>query len=340
MTPTIINIVSGKGGTGKTLLSCVLADMLGNTAGNQTVVVDLDFFVRGLTTLLYFHHEEKLQITSEVSVSEYFISKRTHRIENLAILKYRSFDVVPAVARINELLKFNDIGPNTKSEARVILEGLISSLGFKYRFIILDSRAGYDELVSVAHTLSNVSICVEEQDPISRITSDNLILQLESESRAPVFRLVNKARDVKSQDDIFRENRSITDLGMIPFDMDIMNSFGSLKFWDVVSGSLYRWALTRSWNILNSKLQLRSELVLPRISPVVSEKLEESLGILPIRERVVFIYGLLLGIVGIGYGILGEGILDLFRNDPTRLASIAAGLTGISLSIYAFFRRQ
>ncbi len=241
MNSTIINVVSGKGGTGKTLLSCVLADMLGNSADSRTVVVDLDFFVRGLTSLLYFHQEEKLQITSgkSITVSDFFVAKRASPVQELAILKYRSFDVVPAVSRIDEQLNFEDIGPNTKFEARSILKALIDSLSAKYRFIILDSRAGFDELVAAAHELSTASICVEEQDPISRVTSDNLISQLANGSRVPVFRLVNKARGIRRQEDITFEARSIFDLGLIPFDMDILNNFGLPTFWDTVNRSLW-----------------------------------------------------------------------------------------------------
>lgn len=342
MKPVIVNVVSGKGGTGKTLLACVLADMLGNSPFGRTVVVDLDVFVRGLTSLLYFHQEEKLQLTSgdAATVSDFFTRKRIAPTSELALLRYRSFDVVPAVSRIDERLDFNDIGPNTRSEAKSILSALIDSLSQNYRFVILDSRAGYDELVAAAHELSAVSVCVEEQDPISRLTSDNLVSQLGSTSRTPVFRLVNKARRVRSQEDIITEARSVTDLGVIPFDMDILNDFGTPSFWDTVNRSLYRWALARSWNILNSKLQLGAELLLPRISPVVSERLESRLGLLGIKERILFLYGMLLAIFGLIYGVFGREMVFALTNDPLRMISVIAGLGGVGVAVYAFFRRQ
>lgn len=342
MKPVIINVVSGKGGTGKTLLSCVLADMLGNTAFGRTVVIDLDVFVRGLTSLLYFHQEEKLALTSGdvLTVSDFFTRKIESPTDNLALLRYRSFDVVPAVSRIDERLDFNDISPNNRSEAKIILSALIESLREDYNFIILDSRAGYDELVAAAHELCNVSVCVEEQDPISRLTSDNLVSQLGATSKSPVFRLVNKARGIGSKDDILLESRSVTDLGMIPFDMDILNDFGTSRFWDTVNRSLYRWALARSWNILNSKLQLGVELVQPRVSPVVSEIIETRLGILGLKERIIFIYGVLLSIFGLSYGFFGKEVMATLVEDPLRFGSVIVGLIGVVLSLLAFFRRH
>jgi septum site-determining protein MinD len=342
MKPVVVNVVSGKGGTGKTLLACVLADMLGNSPFGRTVVIDLDVFVRGLTSLLYFHQDEKLQLTSTdaVTVSDFFTTKRVSPTSSLALLRYRSFEVVPAVARIDELLDFNDLGPNTRSEAKDILSALIASLHEQYRFVILDSRAGYDELVAAAHELSTVSVCVEEQDPISRLTSDNLVSQLGATSRTPVFRLVNKARRVRSQADIITEARSVTDLGVIPFDMDILNDFGTPSFWDTVNRSLYRWALARSWNILNGKLQLGAELVLPRISPVVSERLETRLGFLGLKERILFLYGMLLALFGLLYGVFGREVVYALTSDPIRMVSLLVGIAGVAVAVYAFFRRE
>ncbi len=72
----IINIVSGKGGTGKTLFSAILAELLGNH-GIRVLVVDLDVFVRGLTSLLYFHQGESLRVVhdDDLTVSSYFVNK-------------------------------------------------------------------------------------------------------------------------------------------------------------------------------------------------------------------------------------------------------------------------
>lgn len=349
MNRTVINVISGKGGTGKTLLTCVLADMLGNAPDCSVLVVDLDVFVRGLTSLLYFHREEKLYIAREnqLTVSSFFVEKLTEKTLDqavLAISKYRSFDVVPAVPRIDEILNFQDIAPNNRAEAKKILENLIDSIPNGYRFVILDSRAGYDELIAATHELSDLSICVEEPDPISRVTSDNLVAQLKKDIRTPLFRLTNKARGVISEEDLERENRSVTDLGVIPFDMDVLRSFGYLSFWDQITRSLYRSALAQAWNRLSQKMQLDVRLYVPRFSPVASERLETNLGWLSSVSRIGVLYGALISFMAFGYGLVKtinvvsymnanmKGLLDpreeiiLYQDAVLASGSIAVGL--------------
>ncbi|MEB2854070.1 ParA family protein [Pseudomonas atacamensis] len=340
MNPTIINIVSGKGGTGKTLLACVLADMLGNAPDAKTIVVDLDIFVRGLTSLLYFHREEKLHIVEKhkLTVSDFFVEKIRYPNKDLGIVKYRSFDVLPAVHRIDQKLDYQDLAPNTRHEAKVILSALLSCLADDYRYIILDSRAGYDELIAATHEISTISICVEEQDQISKVTSDNLISQLDEQS-TPTFRLINKARGVKSPNDIDFSARSVTDIGAIPFDMDILNNFGTSGFWDVTGRSLYRWALANAWNTLNSKLQFGTRLSLPRLSPIMSEAVESRIGFLTLKDRVFFVYGLVLAMFGAGYSLVGSDFLTIFKDDPLRVGASIMGIVGFSMAVTVLIRR-
>lgn len=338
---SIINVVSGKGGTGKTLLVSVLADMLGNAPNAPVVVVDLDVFVRGLTSLLYFHREERLHIASDkdLVVADFFSDKLTQsRAENLqlAIAQYRSFKVVPAVSRIDQLLNFRNLVPDTRDEARKIVGNILAQIPDEYRFVILDSRAGYDELIAATHDLSDVSICVEEEDPISRITADNLISQLQPDSKTPLFRIVNKGRDIRTEADLERMSRSVTDLGVIPFDKDVMNSFGSADFWEVIGRSLYRAALVRCWNRLAGKLRLNVELKSHRISPIGSERLESLFGSLALFQRVFFTFGILTAILGLGYGLVGQQYLSLVREDPLRSTALLMGLVGLGFAVSAF----
>src|SRR5262249_26276565 len=55
----LIALVSGKGGVGKTMLSVAVAKEL--SVSNRTLIVDLDFFNRGLTGLMG-SHETKCEI--------------------------------------------------------------------------------------------------------------------------------------------------------------------------------------------------------------------------------------------------------------------------------------
>ncbi|MFM5620755.1 AAA family ATPase [Aeromonas veronii] len=340
----VINIVSGKGGTGKTLLTAVLADILGNE-GYSVLVVDLDVFVRGLTSLLYFHRKETIQLTQEdkMSVAEFFIDKGDVEISGKSKFsneRYRSFDVIPSVTRVDEILNFKDIMPDDKIEARDIISSMLRRLDKDYDFIIFDSRAGYDELISATHFLSDITICVEEEDDISKITSDNLVKQLEQDAKVPIFRLTNKARGIKTENDF--SSRGIDYLGKIPFDMDVMESFGTPFFWDDISRTLYKSALVRAWNNLSSKLQLNKPITQNRINVIGSEKLEERLQFIRLKDRVIFVYSLLLTIFSISYGIFGaEGIYKIWNElGPVQLLSLVIGISGSFFSLYLLLKNK
>lgn len=332
----VINLVSGKGGTGKTLFSAVLAEMLGAN-GYETLVVDLDAFVRGLTSLLYFHKQGALNLTEkdQFTVSDIFMSKGGEELDgkNISISRYLSFDVIPSVSRVDKILDFKDLMPDTKDEAYFILEKLLSSIPEKYDFIILDSRAGYDELISSTHRISDLSICIEEEDDISKITTENLIRQLQKDSDNPLFRVVNKARSAKTLEDL-TSTASITELGRIPFDMDIMKGFGGPRFWEETERSLYKAALGHVWNSLCQKLAIKKEVRVSRISPFGNEAAESRLQMLSLKDRVIFFYGLVIGAVGLASGFLGSERIYYMLKDPVEFASIIMGFAGITMSIW------
>ncbi|EKF9197470.1 ParA family protein [Vibrio cholerae] len=340
----IINVISGKGGTGKTLLTAVLADMLGNE-GYSVLVIDLDVFVRGLTSLLYFHKKETIQLTQEdkMSVSEFFIDKGDVEISGktkFSIERYRSFDVIPSVTRVDEILNFKDIMPDDKSEARSIVNTMLKSIEKDYDFIILDSRAGYDELISATHYLSDLSICVEEEDDISKITSNNLVKQLEEDANVPIFRITNKARGVHSERDLAVSG--VENLGKVPFDMDVMESFGTFHFWDDISRTLYKASLARSWNLLSSKLRLEKPVTQQRMSLVGSEKIENRLQFISLRDRVSFIYSILITIIGLAYGVFGEqGLKELWSElGSLQTISLGFGFAGLFASLYLLLKKK
>jgi len=340
----VINVISGKGGTGKTLLTAVLADMLGNE-GYSVLVIDLDVFVRGLTSLLYFHKKETIQLTQEdkMSVSEYFIDKGDIDISGktkFSIERYRSFDVIPSVTRVDEILNFKDIMPDNKSEARDIVSSMLKSIEKNYDFIILDSRAGYDELISATHYLSDLSICVEEEDDISKITSNNLVKQLAEDADVPIFRITNKARSIQSEKDLAVSG--VENLGKVPFDMDVMESFGTFHFWDDISRTLYKSSLARAWNLLSSKLRFEKPVSQQRMSLIGSENIEKRLQFISLKDRVFFIYSFLITLIGIVYGVFGgEGIMKFWSSmNPLQSISLAFGFMGLLATLYILLKRK
>ncbi|MCS0334415.1 ParA family protein [Vibrio alginolyticus] len=343
--PKIINIVSGKGGTGKTLLTAVLADLLGNE-NHSTLIIDLDVFVRGLTSLLYYHKKERMELIEdgEISIADFFISKGDMEVSGaskVAIARYRAFDVVPSVSRVDEILKFTDLMPDTKGEAIALLNALLSKVSKNYDFILLDSRAGYDELVAASHFISDVTICVEEEDSISKITSDNLINQLKEDSKSSIFRLCNKARSDNL--DLVQQSGGVEYLGAVPFDMDVMRSFGTKYFWDDISRTIYKSAIAKGWNKLSNKLGWNVTVDEFRSKPFGNEKVERKLQFFGVKDRILLVYGLIIGFVGMVYPLVDISWLMSMLNDPedlTRIVSMLTGAAGFSLAAWIILKNK
>lgn len=194
----IINIVSGKGGTGKTMLTAVLAATLSDLTKKRVLVVDMDIFVRGLSSMYYHECDKSLELLRDkqlLSVTDFFTEKKDADWSGreLGILKYdgytfftKPFYVMPAVHTIDEEYEFQDIMPNSVHNAVEPIAKLIHMLKQhdlaeeSFDYIFLDNRAGYDELVAASYLLSDYTICIDEDDPISRITSELLVKQLRS----------------------------------------------------------------------------------------------------------------------------------------------------------------
>jgi len=345
----ILNVISGKGGTGKTLYCTTLADLLGSQ-GQRVIVVDMDFAVRGLTSLLYYYMGETFSIVDENKTTSYdLIESPNYRYENdsyknLGITKYRTFDVLPAVSRINTRINLN---PNIRREEyKERINFLFNILKNKYEYdiIILDCRAGYDELLSNLNSMSDISICIQEEDEISNITTVNLVRQLEEESDRPIFSIVNKARNISeeylSDRNSKRNFRDFSFLGSIPFDMDVMSSFGEAYFWEKITKTMYFESVARTWNVLAKKMG-KKEVFFERISPFPIKSYERRLGYLELKDRIVLSISLITGILGILLGVIGlDGIKKIIELNGEQILSIGLGLIGFIVAFYTIIKRS
>lgn len=335
----IINVISGKGGTGKTLLTAVIAELLSNK-GYKVLVIDLDVFVRGLTTLLYFQKNQTLKIAKEdeLTVADFFKFKGEQGYgRKLSICRYRAFDVAPSVPYVNETLIFKDIMPNSVDEAISILNALLNYIPNEYEFVFLDSRAGYDELISATHHVSDFSLCVEEADNISRSTSENLIAQLKKDDlRKQIFRVTNKAREIyNEQDSLGFEN-----IGSIPFDTDVLNSFGTKNFWNEVGRSLYKDSLVKSWNLLANKMDLDVRLEEKRTGPLGMQKVEKRISMLSTFSRINFIYGIIIVILSFYLMFYESGFYASLMRDPKQLFGVCMSIFGILMIVFSVFHNN
>jgi septum site-determining protein MinD len=344
----IINIISGKGGTGKTLYCTVLAELLGSK-GQRVIVVDMDFAVRGLTALLYYNLGETNAIVSKDKSCTYDLvesfsdAPNNDNLLNLGITKYRTFDVLPSVRQIDFLVKLK---PNCSSEVyhkRVNILFDVLEKKYDYNFIIIDCRSGYDELVSTLHKLSDITICIQEEDEISNITTVNLVKQLElNNDTKSIFGVVNKIRTSSDNFLVDRnKNRSYfryNFIGSIPFDMDVLNSFGEKFFWERIFKTMYSDSVADSWNVLAKKLNL-TEIYFDRIQPFVSKRIERRLGIIELKDRIVMSIGLIVGFLGIFAGLFGiEDLFAFIQYNFEQVVSLTLGIIGFTISFYTIFK--
>ncbi|MDQ8005273.1 MAG: AAA family ATPase [Pedobacter sp.] len=352
MNSTVINIVSGKGGTGKTLFSAILADLLGNN-GSNVLVIDLDVYVRGLTSLLYFHKGEAINLIEkgELSTCDILYQNKpshyndligTNQPYPLGIKRYRSFDILPSVDRIDELVDLDDPYLDENKYFSIGLEKIFNLIPKNhYDFIFLDCRAGYDILVSKIHSIADFTICIQEDDFISDITARNLIKQLDREnSKKPIFRVINKARNIHDFKQLNSQLEYSTFIGRIPFDMDVLNSFGEKTFWDDISKSLYKAVVSEIWNNIASKMKLHSKIEFYRYSPVINQKLESKLGILALYERLLLMIGILLATMGFGFSFFKDDILHKFYKSPEQFWGMVIGFFGLFMMLNVYFRKN
>ena len=112
----IINIISGKGGCGKSLLTAVLGRALAKE-GSDVLLVDLDIFVRGLTVLIDSTSQKK-KGTGKITVSELlglteiesenYEPVKVSNFDQLRIDRFLECDVLPSTQHISSPLDYDD----------------------------------------------------------------------------------------------------------------------------------------------------------------------------------------------------------------------------------------
>lgn len=266
--PILINIVSGKGGTGKTLLTTVLARMLAQEKVN-VLVVDCDLFVRGLSFFYYLYDEKRL-ITKKVTVADFYGLNGEISFTNsdFANERFYEVDILPAVAEVNKKLDYLVIEDKTVEKTRHLLNILKSK---EYDYIIIDNRAGVDELIIETSKSCDLTISVSESDLISKYTNENIIAHLQdndSETQIKIYTIINKIKFIQSFDeyqtsvDQIRGDFGI--LGHIPFDVDLFEQFGTKTFWDYANSTRYAYSLAETWNNLAKKEELKHTIDMKR----------------------------------------------------------------------------
>ncbi len=336
----IINVVSGKGGTGKSLLSAVLGCALARE-GIRVLLIDFDIFVRGLTILLT--ESGKRRIRSEGATVAELLSgnqKVLDGIEGLAIERFYECDVLPSVKNIGEPFDFEVETPLNKTLA--VIKDIFSTARSNYDLVLVDNRGGLDRLFIESCKHSDVVLAVAEDDDVALQTNANLINYLRfNEGLRNVYTVINKGRRIHSYSDLtstkFRKVE-FNYVGVIPFDDEIMEDFGTERFWSTIYQTLYFRAAIDAWNALARTEDLQP-LSLDRYHFPPKIFMSPGAGRYSLIERMMILYGMTFALSGIVYWLYyawKKGTVQL--PEITAIISVVLGLVTILLSVFGFRR--
>jgi len=322
---TIIGVVSGKGGTGKTLLTAVLGRAL-SREGFRVLLVDLDTYVRGLSILLssYINRSSRTPKLSITELMEYSLHSKSgdfkevlqQRDENRDIVFPRFFecDLLPATRDIGDPFDYEmEIFPERMMRhpgefQSHFVEQLFGFVRNRYDYILLDCRAGIDIQVVLIARSADYIISVAEDDDVCLQANTNLInhLRYRHESKN-VFSLINKGRRITSYDelkDIPSKRSEFNFMGVIPFDIEVMQDFGKERFWSTINQTLYFRALIDAWNYFAERTGV-DKLSIDKYHFPPTIFMSRKSGRLTLIERAMRVYGVMFSVGGIGIFLYG-----------------------------------
>lgn len=350
----VVSIVSGKGGSGKSLLTAVLGRALGRE-GDRVLLVDMDIFVRGLTVLLFgFRRPERKDGSVTVSDLLGIFSEQSEGREPVSsderqymIQRFFECDVLPAVDNIGSPLDYDDRSLSNEDFCDRCVKNLLASVRDKYDYIILDNRAGMDSLIAATCRNAEIVIAVAEDDEVGRQTNVNLIRFLQARKHVRVvYTILNKGRNIHTYLDIkdrAKQRHEFSMLGVIPFDLDVLEQFGSDRFWTTIMETLYFRALLDTWNELAKAEPVRelSESKYPFPPRIFMRR---SQGRYTLLERMLRIYSIIFIFTGAFAWFYGQ--FRFKELDPIQLLAVGSLLIGVlalllsSSGFQAFIRGQ
>lgn len=191
--PNVISFVSGKGGTGKSIISASVGALLAN-CGLKVLLIDTDFFTRGLSYFLISDEPYR----ANVGLNDYIREKVT--IENLKLIRIpekftrNNLYLLSASSNLkayNPELDFDYESLKMKFQNKLIelINHAMSSWDFQY--IIIDTRGGTDIITKLAAKNSDGYIVITEADKTSWDVSELLFNTIDYEPRDNKSKLTN-----------------------------------------------------------------------------------------------------------------------------------------------------
>jgi ATPases involved in chromosome partitioning len=311
METKIISVISGKGGTGKSLFTAVLGNCL-SKEHCKVLIVDMDIHVRGLTILLskYIGAEKGLSVTDCLEKKGYDNDFATYRFQECEIL--------PSVIDIGKPLS-KDI----ENEAiETFLKKLNNYILGRYDIVLLDCRSGLDDSLVKIVRFSDFVISVSEDDDVCLQSNSNLVNYLRfRENISNIYTVINKGRRITRKTDIDRKINDIFDfncIGVIPFDETIMEDYGKDRFWLTVYDTLYFYGVVKFWNNFREKTSILYSISEDKYSFGENKVLRNNMS------RMFRLYGFIALIVGTLFPIISE-VMDYY----TRISGILSSTISI-----------
>lgn len=310
MSAQVISIVSGKGGSGKTLLTAVLGRALAKE-DQRVLLVDMDIFVRGLTVLLHFFRRHPPH-SGAITISDAFgvfkadsqQQRPVHVVRGeLALQRFGECDVIPAVDEVSAPLDYDDTALSKEQFCNERVRGILDQVKDEYDFILLDNRAGMDSLVAASCRQSDFVLSVAEDDNVGRQTNANLVNYLRYTKKIKrVYSIVNKGRQIQTYRDVksrAAQPGEYSIVGVVPFDRDIMENFGSDRFWVTVQETLYFRAIIDAWNAIPGRRSVEISESRYRFPPRIF--MSEHQGRYTLLERMLRAYSVVFVLAGVSF---------------------------------------
>lgn len=245
----IISVISGKGGTGKSLFTAVLGNCLSKEQC-KVLLVDLDIHVRGLTILLskYIGAGEGMSVTDCL--------ENNRKTGKFAVYRFQECEILPAVIDISHPL-VKDIEGIAVDD---FLERLFAYTRNQYDVVLLDCRSGLDSTLVTIAKKSDFIISISEDDDVCLHSNLNLVTYLRYVERIDnIFTVINKGRRIRSKEDMENKIDAVYDfscIGLIPFDETIMEDYGKDRFWLTVYDTLYFYGIVKFWNAFRERASI------------------------------------------------------------------------------------
>lgn len=247
--PRAIAIISGKGGSGKTMVAAVLARVL-DRVGQDSVIVDADTATGGMTYYL------GLKLVSNIAVG---LADLVGVVDGNADLELPPGAVQPVQGV--ERTRFFGVGDHRRlyqeaheEDLPKLLSRVIQRLKRDKRWIVVDCRGGIDrDSVAVCTAVDDILLVVEP-DTTSFQASQHVINILGRSRIANKVRgfIINKVFDdpsvvARNGTSVFRSQY----LTSVPFDLESMRDFlvGEVPQTDSPFGIHVWWALHRAYQI-------------------------------------------------------------------------------------------